>query len=128
MKAYHGIPGGFVVRVKHGNRVRLLYPERSQRLINHSPDGFSWGYGGSGPAQLALALLLDATGDKDLAMHHYQDFKWDVVAKWSTGLSWDYTEQQIKDWLALMTEGERLIKEFKEVKHELLSEVQAQNL
>src|SRR5467141_965015 len=26
---------------------------------NHSPTGFAWGYGGSGPAQLALALLID---------------------------------------------------------------------
>src|SRR5262245_22144387 len=29
-------------------------------LRNHSPTGFEWGYGGSGPAQLALALLVDA--------------------------------------------------------------------
>lgn len=28
-------------------------------LMNHSPDGFEYGYGGSGPAQLALALLAD---------------------------------------------------------------------
>jgi len=26
-------------------------------LFNHSPTGFEWGYGGSGPAQLALAIL-----------------------------------------------------------------------
>jgi hypothetical protein len=26
------------------------------KLRNHSPTGFEWGYGGSGPAQLALAL------------------------------------------------------------------------
>ena len=39
---------------------RPLNPEPSQELWNHSPDGFNWGYGGSGPAQLALALLLDA--------------------------------------------------------------------
>lgn len=26
-------------------------------LANHSPDGFEYGYGGSGPAQLALAIL-----------------------------------------------------------------------
>jgi hypothetical protein len=26
-------------------------------LFNHSPDGFEWGYSGSGPAQLALAIL-----------------------------------------------------------------------
>src|SRR5215469_11969326 len=28
-------------------------------LVNHSPSGFDWGPGGSGPAQLALALLAD---------------------------------------------------------------------
>jgi hypothetical protein len=37
-----------------------LDPRPSQRLWNHSPDGFEWGFGGSGPAQLALAILLDA--------------------------------------------------------------------
>jgi hypothetical protein len=44
----------------------------SQRLSNHSPDGFNWGYGGSGPAQLALALLLDHTGNPKRALAHYQ--------------------------------------------------------
>ena len=34
-------------------------PARSQQLRNHSPNGFEWGYGGSGPSQLALALLLE---------------------------------------------------------------------
>jgi len=28
-------------------------------LVNHSPSGFEWSYGGSGPAQLALTLLAD---------------------------------------------------------------------
>ena len=31
-------------------------------LFNHSPTGFEWGYAGSGPAQLALALLADMLG------------------------------------------------------------------
>jgi len=26
-------------------------------VIDHSPDGFNWGYGGSGPADLALNIL-----------------------------------------------------------------------
>lgn len=53
-----------------------LLPERSQRAMNHSPDGFNWGYGGSGPAQLALAIVLALTGKSD----GYQDFKWRVIA------------------------------------------------
>ena len=30
--------------------------EQSQRVWNHSSDGFSWGYQGSGPAQFALEV------------------------------------------------------------------------
>lgn len=52
-----------------------LFPGRSQKAINHSPDGFNWGYAGSGPAQLALAILLEQ------ALSHYQQFKWDVISK-----------------------------------------------
>lgn len=33
-----------------------------QEIRNHSPDGFNWGYAGSGPAQLALAILADCLG------------------------------------------------------------------
>lgn len=33
------------------------------RLVRHSPDGFAWGYGGSGPSDLALNMLIDALGD-----------------------------------------------------------------
>lgn len=29
------------------------------KVANHSPDGFEWGYTGSGPAQLSLAMLCD---------------------------------------------------------------------
>lgn len=48
-------------------------------LANHSPDGFQWGYAGSGPAQLALALCADATGDNALALRVYQDFKFEAL-------------------------------------------------
>lgn len=51
-----------------------------QRLIplgRHSPNGFNWGYGGSGPAELALAIVTEITGKPD----GYQEFKWDVIAR-----------------------------------------------
>lgn len=60
---------------------RLLSPEASQKLRNHSPCGFSWGYGGSGPAQLSLAILLEVSGDKEFALKYYQEFKEEVVAR-----------------------------------------------
>lgn len=52
-----------------------LSPGRSLQIRTHSPSGFEWGYLGSGPSQLALALLLDATGSVALALEFYQRFK-----------------------------------------------------
>jgi hypothetical protein len=40
----------------------------------------AWGYGGSGPAQLALALLADVFDDDGLDLRYHQDFKWKVIA------------------------------------------------
>ena len=61
-----------------------LIPTRSQRIVNHSPDGFNWGYGGSGPAQLALAILLEFV-PADVARRSYQDFKREVIAALNAG-------------------------------------------
>jgi hypothetical protein len=49
-------------------------------LFNHSPDGFEWGYCGSGPAQLSLAILADHFGNDQLALANYHAFKFEVVA------------------------------------------------
>ena len=49
-------------------------------LWNHSPTGFEWGYGGSGPAQLALALLAHVLTDDQEAVQLHQEFKRLVVA------------------------------------------------
>ena len=55
---------------------KQLLPGESQKERNHSPDGFNWGYGGSGPAQLALAVLLKLTGRSE----GYHQFKWKYIA------------------------------------------------
>jgi len=75
-----------------------LDPEISLRLRNHSPDGFSWGYGGSGPGQLALALLLYYCRAED-ALRHYQQFKFEVVARWPQ-TDFSLSEQSVLAWLA----------------------------
>ena len=65
-------------------------------LWNHSPSGFEWGYAGSGPAQLALALLADCLGEDDEAVEWHQDFKDQVVA----GLpfaGWTLAEADIRE-------------------------------
>ncbi len=66
-------------------------------LRNHSPDGFCWGYTGSGPAQLALALLADAVGS-DVALKLYQRFKDAEVARWPQNRDWTYTRSQARAW------------------------------
>ena len=79
---------------------KILRPERSQRVKNHSPDGFNWGYAGSGPAQLALAILLEVTNDEAKALAHYQDFKFQVIAGiTSQTTNWEIEEQKIIAWL-----------------------------
>ncbi len=56
-----------------------LTPGESLKIRNHSPDGFNWGYGGSGPAQLALAILLKVCS-REVALQNYQHFKWQHIA------------------------------------------------
>jgi hypothetical protein len=48
-------------------------------LLSASPSGFETGYNGSGPAQLAIAILAHAYDD-EFACEHYQQFKREVVA------------------------------------------------
>jgi hypothetical protein len=63
-------------------------------LWNHSPDGFEWGYEGSGPAQSALAILADVLDDPDRAVRLYQDFKRKVISG-SPKKGWTLTEDQV---------------------------------
>lgn len=48
-------------------------------IRNHSPSGFEWGYAGSGPAQLALALCVEVVG-RERAERVYQSVKDRLVA------------------------------------------------
>ena len=59
---------------------KLLDPGPSLKVWCHSPSGFNWGYEGSGPAQLALAILLLVTNN-DIAARLHQDFKREVIAR-----------------------------------------------
>ena len=53
------------------------------------------GYGGSGPAQLALAILSDHLADDRQALDLYQRFKWAVVVELPRRRSWTLTSQDI---------------------------------
>ena len=45
----------------------------------HSPDGYEWGYGGSGPADFALNILMLFVPENE-AFELHQEFKWKFVA------------------------------------------------
>ncbi len=95
MKTYHGArtAEGCKVSVSDGTARKRPLGLRLD-LRNHSPAGFEWGYGGSGPAQLALALLADACENDDVALCHYQQFKRAVIA--GLPASWTLTEADIQ--------------------------------
>ena len=75
---------------------RRLNPRHD--LQNHSPTGFAWGYGGSGPAQLALAILADATGSDELALRYYQTFKFQKIAALDRG-AWEIDSAEVTAWV-----------------------------
>ena len=63
-------------------------------LCNHSPIGFAWGYAGSRPAQLALAMLAYLYGDIQ-ALRYYQSFKDDTVSDLKQNEGWEMTSGQV---------------------------------
>ena len=97
--AHHGfrsVRKGAVVMVvdSDSNRVRPLDPRFD--LATHSPTGFAWGYSGSGPAQLALALLADALDDDEQAVALHQMFKFREVARWPQSEGWRRGADEIR--------------------------------
>lgn len=94
--------GGFisnneVIFEDHGGDVHGDLPLRLD-LANHSPTGFEWGYKGSGPAQLALAILAHFLGDDKKAFQLYQWFKQDMIAPLSRE-AWTIRAGDIVLWL-----------------------------
>lgn len=89
------------VLVREGDETQPLDPRASQQLRNHSPDGFSWGYAGSGPALLALSILLDYTGDENMALGRYQAFKQEIIAALpQEATHWEIQAARIERFLA----------------------------
>ncbi|MBI3798036.1 MAG: hypothetical protein HY268_13850 [Deltaproteobacteria bacterium] len=103
-----------VIIHQSGNKVRK---RKLRHIPFHSPTrgDLNWGYGGSGPADLALAILVDyfrerapSKGYKALAECNnwmvksrawklHQDFKWRFVAKFED--EWELYDSQIQAWL-----------------------------
>jgi hypothetical protein len=125
---HHGSAGAGVVAIEtdQGEQLGLL-----RHMIWHSPTGLSWGYQGSGPADLARSLLIAALGDharcpvcagttkvvynSDPELVHrctacadgyralpYQEFTREHVATW--GNQWRMRRADIQAWLAARTD------------------------
>ena len=89
-------------KVYRGERCAIYEPagkvtvdgEPLKHICRHSPDGFNWGYGGSGPADLALSILTDCIGEKE-AKIYYQRYKNEVIAGLPMEGTWEITEAEI---------------------------------
>lgn len=73
-------------------------------LRNHSPTGLEWGYHGSGPAQLALAMLC-AARDDDTALRLYQQFKAEVIANIDCAAPWSMSVAWVQNWAIVRGAG-----------------------
>lgn len=93
MKKYEGVATGGGV----GGQTVLVDGKPLKHIVKHSPTGLNWGYGGSGPADLALSILTDLY-DPEFAEANYQQFKWDIIAKLPQKENWILTEELIVAW------------------------------
>lgn len=94
MRTYRGVrsDGVCVVTVVDDTGEHPLDPRLD--LWSHSPTGFEWSYLGSGPAQLALALVADALRNHAEAVRVHQEFKRRVVARLPRE-GWQLTEEEV---------------------------------
>ncbi len=90
--------GKCLVHVAQGNLSRRLPLARN--LLNHSL-AFEWGYAGSGPAQLALAILWDFLHDHSKAMRLHQGFKAMIVERLPKD-GWALPESVVKEAVEML--------------------------
>ena len=98
----------------HGSRtapghviVLIIYTDHPPRqLPNHahdrSPDGFEWGYGGSGPFALAKSILYEINPEYTAHQWLIESFKWNIIAAISDD-EWTLTIEQIENFIARKT-------------------------
>lgn len=103
MKIYRPNPaniedGRGQVLVRDGGEERPLLARWD--IANPSPDGFAWGYPGSGAAQLAVAILADAIGSETEVRRLYRKFAHERVA-YLPPRGWQMTKAEVVDWMLL---------------------------
>lgn len=112
------------------NKIGGCFTNIPHLVVEHSPSGFEWGYGGSGPADLALNVCqvylnsIGYQGEKtqcydgyawSLASVLHQDFKWRFIASAPReGITIPFAE--IKAWFDehITDEMKRMYERFEE--------------
>ena len=95
----HRTPTGTEVLVfTSGDPIRVDPLPLRLDLADHSPTGFEWGYTGSGPAQLSLAILAHCLGDDQRALGLYQVFKSDVIVHLPHS-EWSIPDTAVREWV-----------------------------
>jgi hypothetical protein len=94
--------GGCLVTVvsKDGNELVLLPATINPKAeVRHSPDGFQWGYSGSGPTELARAILVHFYRDDDRVRHPacYRAFLDAFLSKIAVD-QFELKEIEIREW------------------------------
>lgn len=97
-------PSQTMIWVWEAGQPRLLSLNPIHQLRSHSltscDTSFEWGHSGNGPAQLALAILLDFCGEEELALNHYQAFKTQFIASLNQDdLQWSIVGSDIAAFL-----------------------------
>ena len=86
----------------------LLFLPQSQQLVNDTEE-FARENEISGSDQLAVAILLDFTGDVELTVQHHQSFQQQVIAPVSRDQRfWCLTAQPIQSFLESCLETSRV--------------------
>jgi hypothetical protein len=106
-----------VQAIPSGDGRRLAGPEELPLrldLWNHSPTGFAWGYQGSGPAQLALAILAHffGPGREQLATRLHQPFKRAFVAQLPQDHPWHIDYSAILAWLCTDSQAQHAVRDY----------------
>lgn len=102
---FEGTGPGTVIVQPSGHELDTGYD--NERLPSHSPDGFQCGYIGSGPTQLAAALLYDVSGDPATAIYLKRDFTHTIVADLPNdrsdedGVNWRLKAATVREWIEL---------------------------
>lgn len=92
--------------------VATIGGDQVKHRLHHSPTGYSYGYGGSGPADLALSILDAALPDEEAtatiwnrkkvkatAWILHQQFRWEFVASWPRDGA-QITVGEVRRWAA----------------------------